>query len=169
MPTSRGRWISEVSPHQSSIASECQLLTDSLRGSSVKIGTIQRRLAWPLRKDDTHKSGSVLNFFCSQRRSRAGSSSSDANRTMPRGAKQQRGASATAKARARQRRLAESAIVELVRILGPHPSDPGSSPGGGIFAGRVDPAPSTSERQKAKCISRESNPGHIDGNDVLCH
>ena len=30
-----------------------------LRGSSVKIGTIQRRLAWPLRKDDTHKSRSV--------------------------------------------------------------------------------------------------------------
>ena len=26
--------------------------SDSLRGSSVKIGTIQRRLAWPLRKDD---------------------------------------------------------------------------------------------------------------------
>ena len=24
--------------------------------SSAKIGTIQRRLAWPLRKDDTHKS-----------------------------------------------------------------------------------------------------------------
>ena len=36
---------------------------DSLRGSSVKIGTIQRRLAWPLRKDDTHKSRSVTNFF----------------------------------------------------------------------------------------------------------
>ncbi len=36
---------------------------DSLRGSSVKIGTIQRRLAWPLRKDDTHKSRSVYNFF----------------------------------------------------------------------------------------------------------
>ena len=35
---------------------------DSLRGSSVKIGTIQRRLAWPLRKDDTHKSRSVQNF-----------------------------------------------------------------------------------------------------------
>ena len=32
-------------------------LLDSLRGSSVKIGTIQRRLAWPLCKDDTHKSG----------------------------------------------------------------------------------------------------------------
>jgi hypothetical protein len=30
---------------------------------SVKIGTIQRRLAWPLRKDDTHKSRSVTNFF----------------------------------------------------------------------------------------------------------
>ena len=29
---------------------------DSLRGSSVKIGTMQRRLAWPLCKDDTHKS-----------------------------------------------------------------------------------------------------------------
>ena len=38
---------------------------DSLRGSSVKIGTIQRRLAWPLRKDDTHKSRSVNNFFAS--------------------------------------------------------------------------------------------------------
>ena len=29
---------------------------DSLRGSSVNIGAVQRRLAWPLRKDDTHKS-----------------------------------------------------------------------------------------------------------------
>ena len=38
-------------------------LLDSLRGSSVKIGTIQRRLAWPLRKDDTHKSRRVHNFF----------------------------------------------------------------------------------------------------------
>jgi hypothetical protein len=36
---------------------------DSLRGSSVKIGTIQRRLAWPLRKDDTRKSRSVSNFL----------------------------------------------------------------------------------------------------------
>ena len=34
---------------------------DSLRGSSVKIGAMQRRLAWPLRKDDTHKSRSVNN------------------------------------------------------------------------------------------------------------
>ena len=39
------------------------LNSDSLRGSSVKIGTIQRRLAWPLRKDDTHKSRSVNNFL----------------------------------------------------------------------------------------------------------
>ena len=38
-------------------------LLDSLRRSSVKIGTIQRRLAWPLRKDDTHKSRSV-SIFC---------------------------------------------------------------------------------------------------------
>ena len=34
----------------------------SLRGSSVKIGTIQRILAWPLRKDDTHTSRSVNNI-----------------------------------------------------------------------------------------------------------
>ena len=32
--------------------------SDSLRGSSVNIGTMQRRLAWPLRKDDTHNSRS---------------------------------------------------------------------------------------------------------------
>ena len=34
-------------------------LLDSLRGSSVNIGTIQRKSAWPLRKDDTHKPRSV--------------------------------------------------------------------------------------------------------------
>ena len=38
-------------------------VVDSLRGSSVKIGTIQRRLAWPLRKDDTHISRSVEFFL----------------------------------------------------------------------------------------------------------
>ena len=32
---------------------------DSLRGLSVKIGTIQRSLAWPLHKDDACKSRSV--------------------------------------------------------------------------------------------------------------
>ena len=40
------------------------LTLDFFRGSSVKIGTIQRRLAWPLRKDDTHKSRSDTSFFC---------------------------------------------------------------------------------------------------------
>ena len=35
------------------------VMLDSLRGSSVKIGTVQRRLAWPPRKDDAHKSRSV--------------------------------------------------------------------------------------------------------------
>ena len=39
------------------------LFLDSLRGSSVKIGTIQRILAWPLRKGSTHKSRRV--YFCS--------------------------------------------------------------------------------------------------------
>ena len=33
-------------------------------GTSVKIGTIQRRLAWPLRKDDTHKSRMYHFCFC---------------------------------------------------------------------------------------------------------
>ena len=36
---------------------------DPFRGSSVKLGTIQRRLAWPLRKDDTHKSRSDTSLF----------------------------------------------------------------------------------------------------------
>jgi len=36
---------------------------DSFWGSSVKIGTIQRRIAWPLRKDDMHKSRRVTNFL----------------------------------------------------------------------------------------------------------
>ena len=52
---------------RTSVADGPDSLTDSLRGSSVKIGTTQRRLArglaWPLRKDDTHKSGNVLNFL----------------------------------------------------------------------------------------------------------
>ena len=34
---------------------------DSLRGSSVQIGTMQRRLAWPLCKGYTHTSRSVNN------------------------------------------------------------------------------------------------------------
>ena len=34
----------------------------SLRGPSIKIGTIERRLAWPLRMDDTHKSRNVVDF-----------------------------------------------------------------------------------------------------------
>ena len=38
-------------------------LLDSLRRSSAKIGTIQRRLAWPLRKDDTHTNREVYLFF----------------------------------------------------------------------------------------------------------
>ena len=36
---------------------------DSLRGSSVKFGTIQIILAWPLSQDDTHKSRSGNNFW----------------------------------------------------------------------------------------------------------
>ena len=36
---------------------------DPLRGSSVKFGTVQRGLAWPLRQDDTHKSRSVNKFM----------------------------------------------------------------------------------------------------------
>ena len=40
-----------------------QVDLDALWGSSVEVGTTQRRLAWPLRKDDTHTSRSVSNFF----------------------------------------------------------------------------------------------------------
>ena len=40
-----------------------RLTSDSPRRSSDKIGTIQRRLAWPLRKDGTHKSTRVTKFF----------------------------------------------------------------------------------------------------------
>ena len=36
---------------------------DSLRGSSVMIGTMQQILAWPLRKDDTRNSRSVTNIY----------------------------------------------------------------------------------------------------------
>ena len=42
---------------------QADLFLDSLRGSSVLCGTRQRRLAWPLRKDDTHKSKSVSTFL----------------------------------------------------------------------------------------------------------
>ena len=37
--------------------------SDSLRGSSVQVGTKQRRLAWPLRKDGTYTSRSVYIYM----------------------------------------------------------------------------------------------------------
>jgi hypothetical protein len=40
----------------------CQHVQSCLR-ASVKFGMIQRRLAWPLHKDDTHKSRMVPKFF----------------------------------------------------------------------------------------------------------
>ena len=43
--------------------SEVYRLQSVPSGTSDKIGTIQRRLAWPLRKDDTHKSRNGPNFF----------------------------------------------------------------------------------------------------------
>ena len=39
----------------------CADVGGSRRGSSGKLGTIQRRLPWPLRNDDTHESRSVNN------------------------------------------------------------------------------------------------------------
>ena len=41
---------------QSGTRSGCSQSSWNASASSVKIGTIQRRLAWPLRKDDTQKS-----------------------------------------------------------------------------------------------------------------
>ena len=46
------------------LQSDLMSQSDSFRGTSVKIGTIQRRLAWPLRKDDTHKLRRVDDFLC---------------------------------------------------------------------------------------------------------
>ena len=43
------------SKHASRMCALASLLEPS-NGTSAKIGTIQRRLAWPLRKDDTHTS-----------------------------------------------------------------------------------------------------------------
>ena len=46
------------------LVSRFQRDLDSLRGSSNLIGTTKIRLAWPLRKDDTHKSRSGNFFWC---------------------------------------------------------------------------------------------------------
>ena len=43
---------------------------DSLRGSSVKFRTMQRRLAWPLRKDDTHTHTHKSRDRCRRQRTR---------------------------------------------------------------------------------------------------
>ena len=56
-PTSASRGESDWFIRQSAAAS----IVPS--GTSDKIGTIQRRLAWPLRKDDTHKSINGPIFF----------------------------------------------------------------------------------------------------------
>ena len=61
--TARTKPRTEPRPRGVTASQRRQTLSDSLRGSSVKIGTIQRRLAWPLRKDDTHKSRRVDYFF----------------------------------------------------------------------------------------------------------
>ncbi|CAN7028879.1 unnamed protein product, partial [Brassica rapa subsp. trilocularis] len=58
-------------PHRLSEKQKLSLYIDGVpkvivpSGTSDKIGTIQRRLAWPLRKDDTHKSRNGPNFFFS--------------------------------------------------------------------------------------------------------
>ena len=51
-----------VRSNQLSYESSCDIFR-LMPISSVKIGTIQRRLAWPLREDDTHKSRSVIIIF----------------------------------------------------------------------------------------------------------
>ena len=52
--------------------SQNHTVEDSLRGSSVKIGTMQRILAWPLRKDDTHTSRSANGFYLPRAEPRCG-------------------------------------------------------------------------------------------------
>ncbi|KAL8171138.1 hypothetical protein V2J09_022942 [Rumex salicifolius] len=51
---SPGKWIAGVGSLYPTSAGEARRIVSS--ETSDKIGTIQRRLAWPLRKDDTHKS-----------------------------------------------------------------------------------------------------------------
>ena len=45
-----------LSTHSAAKIEAVGLQAEPRKRSSAKIGTIQRRLAWPLRKDDTHKS-----------------------------------------------------------------------------------------------------------------
>jgi hypothetical protein len=45
-----------------SIAGEQQRIGNSLQGSSVEVGSPQRRLAWPLREDGTRESGKAQIF-----------------------------------------------------------------------------------------------------------
>ena len=64
-PKSAMHWPKITHPHESEQSAsdrKLSVLTDSLRGPSVRIGTIQRRLPLPLRKDDTHESRSA-NIF----------------------------------------------------------------------------------------------------------
>ncbi|CAK9196769.1 unnamed protein product [Sphagnum troendelagicum] len=60
--TSRAASIAEVGGFDKVINRSSRVDTVSSE-TSDKIGTIQRRLAWPLRKDDTHKSRNGPNFF----------------------------------------------------------------------------------------------------------
>jgi hypothetical protein len=63
------RWVTRV---KMSLYCKAEQESSSF-GTSDKIGTIQRRLAWPLRKDDTHKSRNGPNFFFLQNQLRYGS------------------------------------------------------------------------------------------------
>ena len=60
-----------------------------------------------------------------------------------------------------------SAIVKLVRMLGPHPSDPGSSPGGGKhlqlpFPKKKRSKQSSSSIRPKQSIAIQTERGHID-------
>ena len=67
--------------------------------------------------------------------------------------------------------MSSAAIAQLGERQTEDLKVPGSIPGLGIF---VSPANMlhfclSKERRLVKCISRESSPGHIDGNDVFYH
>nr|PNR28162.1 hypothetical protein PHYPA_028754 [Physcomitrium patens] len=57
--THQGQHCRERNPYNT----PCNLSNVVSSETSDKIGTIQRRLAWPLRKDDTHKSRDGPNFL----------------------------------------------------------------------------------------------------------
>ena len=95
LKTNRFPEENRTSSQQATWIEQPVLILDSLRGSSVKLGTMQRRLAWPPRKDDTQKSRSVSNWCLSWRHRRVSLGAWRQRRSFPPGSREQRRSTAT--------------------------------------------------------------------------